>query len=319
MSAREGIMASAKFGTNLSKLYPVVEADASDSGSVDNVLEFLVRAGSSRSLPEAMITMVPEAVTSRSAKSADDDDSSSLSVMKENFFKWSSLRMEPWDGPALFTFSDGDIVGAILDRNGLRPSRYVETRDGLVIMASEVGVVDFVSSEDRIPLNQSIDEEYEDFLDTQLGSSSNIHVRDINHLGRLRPGRMLLVDTKRGLLIRDDQIKREIFSQRNQKNDDLFHVSQLFVNQEQHQEEAAQQLPSSADQDPRLTLFSYSSETLDMLLAPMTDSSNHKEALGSMGNDAALACLSSFQPLLYDYFKQVFAQVCYCCCYRYCY
>lgn len=298
-------MSSDKFGHKfLPMLYPVVEADSSDSGSVDNVLEFLVRAGSSRSLPEAMITMVPEAVS--------DDVADDVITDKEAFFKWASLRMEAWDGPALFTFSDGEVVGAILDRNGLRPSRYVQTRDGLVIMASEVGVVDFVSGD-------VITEDYGDFEDFETPSpqptTRGIHVRDINHFGRLRPGRILLVDTRKGLLIRDDDIKRDIFSKRLGVKDDVFDLDHLLSRAEgEGKEEDAVAMEttttsSSNEADPRLLLYSYSTETLDMLLAPMTGD-DKKEALGSMGNDSALACLSLFQPLLYDYFKQVFAQVC---------
>jgi len=131
MRAREGVMKSKRFGKDLSKLYPVVEPDMSDSGSVDNVLEFLVVAGG-RSLPEAVMTMVPEAWQ--------NDDL--MNSEKKLFYQWSGCAMEPWDGPALLTFTDGRYIGAILDRNGLRPSRYYHTLDGFVIMASEVGVLD---------------------------------------------------------------------------------------------------------------------------------------------------------------------------------
>jgi glutamate synthase (NADPH/NADH) len=131
MRAREGVMKSRKFGKDLYKLYPVVEPDMSDSGSVDNVLEFLVIAGG-RSLPEAVMTMVPEAWQ--------NDDL--MNPEKKLFYQWSGCAMEPWDGPALLTFTDGRYIGAILDRNGLRPSRYYHTVDGFVIMASEVGVLD---------------------------------------------------------------------------------------------------------------------------------------------------------------------------------
>ena len=131
MRAREGVMKSKKFGNDLSKLYPVVEPDMSDSGSVDNVLEFLVAAGG-RSLPEAVMTMVPEAW----------QNDPLMNPEKKLFYQWSGCAMEPWDGPALLTFTDGRYIGAILDRNGLRPSRYYHTVDGFVIMASEVGVVD---------------------------------------------------------------------------------------------------------------------------------------------------------------------------------
>lgn len=131
MRAREGLMKSKRFGVDLSKLYPVVEPNMSDSGSVDNVLEFLVTAGG-RQLPEAVMTMVPEAW----------QNDPLMNPEKKLFYQWSGCAMEPWDGPALLTFTDGRYIGAILDRNGLRPSRYYHTKDGFVIMASEVGVLD---------------------------------------------------------------------------------------------------------------------------------------------------------------------------------
>lgn len=137
MRAREGMMKSNAFDDELlHKLYPVIEANMSDSGSLDNVLEFLVMAGG-RSLPEAMMTLVPEAW----------QNDTEMSEEKRNFYKWAGCVMEAWDGPALLTFTDGRYIGAILDRNGLRPSRYYHTADGHIIMASEVGVVDFPNSE----------------------------------------------------------------------------------------------------------------------------------------------------------------------------
>lgn len=312
-------MESDKFQTHLTKLYPIVEPDSSDSGSVDNVLEFMVRAGSGRSLPEAMITMVPEAFSQKGSNKYDVDGDGEKEEealdLKEAFYKWSSLRMEPWDGPALFTFSDGRFVGAILDRNGLRPSRYVQTNDGLIVMASEVGVVDFLSS-DRIETGKE-DDEF--LLDTEaLDPVSNgvkaegIPVGNIHHLGRLRPGKMLLIDTSKGILIRDEEIKREIFSLRKYSlEDQIFTLDSLIPDAEKESNPTAVTPVEEADPraDPRLALFSYSIETIDLLLKPMTSDETRKEALGSMGNDAALACLSNFQPLIYDYFKQVFAQV----------
>lgn len=136
MRAREGVMRSKRFGDTLPQLYPVVEPNMSDSGSLDNVLEFLVVVGG-RSLPEAIMTMVPEAW----------QNDTEMHPEKKLFYKWSGCVMEPWDGPALLTFTDGRYIGAILDRNGLRPSRYYQTADGHIIMASEVGVVDIPNSE----------------------------------------------------------------------------------------------------------------------------------------------------------------------------
>jgi glutamate synthase (NADPH/NADH) len=315
-------MESEKFQSHLSKLYPIVEPDSSDSGSVDNVLEFMVRAGSGRSIPEAMITMVPEAFEQKCGnkyeKDGDGEKEEHELDLKEAFYKWSALRMEPWDGPALFTFSDGRFVGAILDRNGLRPSRYVQTNDGLVVMASEVGVVDFLSS-DRIEHGK---EEDEFLLDTEAldipcttasgVKADGIPVGKIHHLGRLRPGKMLLIDTSKGILIRDEEIKREIFSQRKYNvSEQIFTLDTLIPDQDKNTNPTVITPIDEEDprSDPRLALFSYSTETIEMLLKPMTSDDTKKEALGSMGNDSALACLSNFQPLIYDYFKQVFAQV----------
>ena len=312
-------MESEKFQSHLSKLYPIVEPDSSDSGSVDNVLEFMVRAGSGRSIPEAMITMVPEAFSQKGAnkyeKDGDGEKEEEELDLKEAFYKWSALRMEPWDGPALFTFSDGRFVGAILDRNGLRPSRYVQTNDGLVVMASEVGVVDFLSS-DRIEHGKE-DDEF--LLDTEAldpatagVKADGIPVGHIHHLGRLRPGKMLLIDTSKGVLIRDEEIKREIFSQRKYSPEEqIFTLDSLIPDPDKNSNPTAITPVDEEDprSDPRLALFSYSVETIEMLLKPMTSDDTKKEALGSMGNDSALACLSNFQPLIYDYFKQVFAQV----------
>lgn len=136
MRAREGVMSSKTFGKQLNDLYPVVEPNMSDSGSLDNVLEFLVVVGG-RSLPEAIMTMVPEAW----------QNDKEMLYEKKLFYQWSGCAMEPWDGPALLTFTDGRYIGAILDRNGLRPARFYQTEDGHVIMASEVGVVDFPNEE----------------------------------------------------------------------------------------------------------------------------------------------------------------------------
>lgn len=274
MSAREGVMHSRLFGQELQKLYPVVEPNLSDSGCVDNVLEFLVLAGK-RSLPEAIMTMVPEAW----------QNDSQMRVEKKNFYKWSGCAMEPWDGPALLTFTDGRHIGAILDRNGLRPSRYYLTSDGNVIMASEVGVLD-------IPLETIVQK------------------------GRLKPGRMLLVDTEKQILTKDEDLKLQIASQRplGEWLKEMFTLSDLHAVHHvpekcsfQHKFDSQSRTMSQAVEDRRLALFAYTIETISMLLVPMVDT--QKEALGSMGNDSPLACLSMYQPLIYDYFKQLFAQV----------
>nr|XP_037280869.1 LOW QUALITY PROTEIN: putative glutamate synthase [NADPH] [Rhipicephalus microplus] len=274
MRAREGVMQTSIFGERLRELYPVVEPNLSDSGSVDTVLEFLVMAGQ-RSLPEAVMTMVPEAW----------QNNEQMSIEKRQFYQWSGCAMEPWDGPALLTFSDGRYIGAILDRNGLRPSRYYITKDNYMVMASEVGVLD-------IPSEMIVQK------------------------GRLRPGRMLLVDTFEKNVTKDEELKLQIARQRPLGE----WLKEMFTLADLHEAAGPVRVPglrrqdtstfaksSKVFQDLRLPLFGYSPETINLLLLPMVQT--EKEALGSMGNDAALACLSLCQPLIYDYFKQLFAQV----------
>ncbi|CAB0001855.1 unnamed protein product [Nesidiocoris tenuis] len=282
MKAREGVMKS-QYIENLKELYPVVEPNLSDSGSLDCVLEFLVMAGG-RSLPEAVMTMVPEAW----------QNDVTMEKEKRDYYKWASCTMEPWDGPALLTFTDGRYIGAILDRNGLRPSRFYVTEDNIMVMASEVGVYDT--------------------------EPENIKLKS-----RLKPGRMLLVDTKEKTMIQDVEIKRQIASSRPHSQwlqeqitmQELREAAALnvskdgFVNGE-IKPELYVSLPKEDVSriwggDRRLSLFNYTIETINMLILPMMKTK--KEALGSMGNDAPLACLSLFEPLLYDYFKQLFAQV----------
>lgn len=282
MKAREGVMKNDKFGSDLKKLYPVVEPNLSDSGSLDCVLEFLVMAGN-RSLPEAVMTMVPEAW----------QNDKTMPENKRDFYHWAACVMEPWDGPALLTFTDGRYVGAILDRNGLRPSRFYVMKDNIMVMASEVGVYDT--------------------------DPANIKIKS-----RLKPGRMLLVDTKEKCVIGDVDIKNLIA---NSRPHSAWLREQITMTELRTEYEKTLGSPPkdpianngfvSVPQenslsrvwggDRRLSLFSYSIETITMLLMPMIKTK--KEALGSMGNDAPLACLSQFQPLLYDYFKQLFAQV----------
>ncbi|XP_017778154.1 PREDICTED: glutamate synthase [NADH], amyloplastic isoform X1 [Nicrophorus vespilloides] len=268
MKAREGVMESDVFGQSLQSLYPVVEPNLSDSGSADCVLEFLVHAGK-RSLPEAVMTMVPEAW----------QNDPTMSEEKRNYYHWASCIMEPWDGPALISFTDGRYIGAILDRNGLRPSRFYLTKDNIMVMASEVGVYDVDPSEVILK-------------------------------SRLKPGRMLLIDTEEKSFIQDVALKQTIAKSRPHTEwlkeqmitMDDFRKAHLEAG---HSLDAEYQPSGLADQ--RLSLFNYSTETIYMLLLPMIQSK--KEALGSMGNDVPLACLSQFTPLLYDYFKQLFAQV----------
>jgi len=278
MKAREGVMESRKLGDQLKDLYPVVEQGLSDSGSLDCCLEFLVHAGN-RSLPEAVMTMVPEAWQNDDAMQED----------RKNFYRWASCTMEPWDGPALVTFSDGRFVGAILDRNGLRPSRFYVTTDNIMVMASEVGVFDAAPE-------------------------------TVLQKGRLMPGKMLLVDTQEKRIIKDEELKSTIAGSRAHGDWWNQHVTldmlckgfkqeTLFYNPIVRESAGAGSniLERLWTGDRRMPMFGYTIETIQMLMIPMFKT--RKEALGSMGNDAPLACLSTYQPLIYEYFKQLFAQV----------
>lgn len=268
MKAREGVMKNSEFGKSLRLLYPVVEPNLSDSGSADCVLEFLVHAGR-RALPEAVMTMVPEAW----------HNDITMSNEKRDYYRWAACIMEPWDGPALISFTDGRFIGAILDRNGLRPSRFYVTDDNILIMASEVGVYD-------------------------------VDPAKVTLKSRLKPGRMLLVDTKEKSVIQDVQLKKEIAQSRPHSlwlKEQMITMDELRAAHAQagHPKTVKYQVSGLGDQ--RLPLFGYSTETIYMLLLPMVN--DKKEALGSMGNDEPLSCLSSFAPLVYTYFKQLFAQV----------
>ncbi|XP_014214359.1 putative glutamate synthase [NADPH] isoform X1 [Copidosoma floridanum] len=286
MKAREGVMKSKLYGNQLKNLYPVVEPNLSDSGSADCVLEFLVMAGE-RSLPEAVMTMVPEAW----------QNDLTMATEKRDFYHWAACAMEPWDGPALLTFTDGRYVGAILDRNGLRPSRFYVTKDNVMVMASEVGVYDT--------------------------PPANVVLKS-----RLKPGRMLLVDTEEKQIIQDVELKLKIARSRphsqwlknqmmtmddfrkahNETERSLENgVSNALVPKNGVSKDGISAVNRVWSGDKRIALFGYTLETINLLLLPMIQTK--KEALGSMGNDAPLACLSEFQPLIYEYFKQLFAQV----------
>ena len=261
MQAREGTMASELFGEDLEKLYPIVREDASDSARFDNALEFLCLAG--RELPEAVLMMVPEAWENR------EDMDPELRA----YYEYHSFLMEPWDGPASLAFTDGRKIGAVLDRNGLRPSRYVVTRDGLVVMASEVGVLD-------------------------------IDPGDILLKERLHPGKIFCVDLEQGRILDDEEIKREYVSRKPYREwveanrVKLSDLPRPATSVDGEGPEVRAQLQQA---------FGYTSEDLKILLAPMA--SQGKWPIGSMGEDAALACLSDRPQMLYRYFKQRFAQV----------
>ncbi|POS86015.1 glutamate synthase [Erysiphe pulchra] len=270
MRAREGLMASEVFGDDLELLYPIIEEGGSDSAAFDNVLELLTINGV-LSLPEAVMLMVPEAW----------EGNALMDPSKTAFYEWAACQMEPWDGPALFTFADGRYCGANLDRNGLRPCRFYITDDDRIICASEV-------------------------------TTLNINPEKIIHKGRLQPGKMLLVDTLAGRIIDDTELKKNVsmrhdFGAWAQK--ELLTLPKVYENLvNQSSIDLSSHLNEfSIQEDPMLAAFGYSFEQVSLLLAPMA--SDEKEALGSMGNDAPLACLAKEPRLLYEYFRQLFAQV----------
>ncbi|MDY7029118.1 MAG: glutamate synthase central domain-containing protein, partial [Spirochaetota bacterium] len=260
MIARERSISSPLFGEDIEKITPVVNPDGSDSSVFDNVLELLVQGG--RDMHHAVMMMVPEAFGSRYHISED----------KRAFYEYHAAIMEPWDGPAAIVFTDGSRIGATLDRNGLRPGRYVITRGGKVVLASEAGVLEFPPEE-------------------------------IMEKGRLAPGRMFVVDTEKGQVVRDNALKAAVsrgkpYRRWLEKN--RIELRGLFG------------LPSAVPIDretlsTRLRAFGYSLEDMLKIILPMV--TDAQEPIGSMGNDAALAVLSERPQLLYDYFKQMFAQV----------
>jgi glutamate synthase (ferredoxin) len=261
MHARQAMLASELFGDDLSKLFPIIQEDGSDSAKFDNSLEFLALSG--RSLPHAMMMMIPEPW----------ENHESMEENKRAFYEYHSSLMEPWDGPASIAFTDGTVVGAVLDRNGLRPSRYYVTKDDLVVMASEVGVLD-------IPPERVLEKR------------------------RLQPGRMFLVDTQEGRIISDEEIKQQMATARPYRQW-LDRHSIHF----DHQPGVAEKQPSYNHQTTlqRLQAFGYSFEDLRINIGPMAQ--NNIQPVGSMGTDTPLAVLSDKPQLLYNYFKQLFAQV----------
>ncbi|KAJ9062267.1 glutamate synthase [NADH] [Entomophthora muscae] len=262
MRAREGVMASTFFQSELEKLYPIIEEGGSDSAAFDNVLELLLVNGT-LSLPEAVMMMVPEAWQSNH----------SMDPKRRAFYQWAASLMEPWDGPALFTFFDGRYAGANLDRNGLRPCRFYITNDDRMICASEVGTITIDSA-------------------------------TVVQKGRLQPGHMLLVDTQEGRIVDSDELKDRAAS----RQDFGKWLSNQVITLDHLPKRQAPTLDTATIQaDPRMGIFNFTLEQLNLLLLPMIR--DGKEALGSMGNDGALACLSEQPRPVYDYFRQLFAQV----------
>jgi glutamate synthase (ferredoxin) len=260
MHARESMFASGLFGDDVKKLLPIIDEDGSDSAMFDNALEMLSLTG--RSLPHAVMMMIPE------PWSGDPQ----MDPRKRAFYEYHSCLMEPWDGPASIAFTDGRRIGAVLDRNGLRPSRYYVTKGGLVIMASEVGVLD-------------------------------VPPEEVLHKGRLQPGRMFLVDLDQGRIIADEELKLQIAQHKPYAE----WLQANRVSLDELPDGPAAHEPDHTRVLVRQQAFGYTTEDLRILMAPMAEGGN--EALGSMGNDAALAVLSDRPQLLYNYFKQLFAQV----------
>ncbi len=260
MEARQYKFKSDLFGEDMQKLFPIVTPGVSDSAALDNALELLYHTG--RSLPHAMMMLIPEAWQNHATM----DDK------KKAFYEYHASLIEPWDGPASVPFTDGICVGAVLDRNGLRPSRYTVTKDGFVIMSSESGVID-------------------------------IDPANVQYKGRLQPGRMFLVDTEQGRIVDDEEIKSEVASRKPYRawlNKCLVLFDRL----------PAPKTVPRANYETLLTRqqqFGYTLEDQKIILGPMARSG--KEPIGSMGDDTPLAVLSNRPRLLYDYFKQLFAQV----------
>ncbi len=259
MNARQSTMESPYF-PDISRIFPIIPAAGSDSAALDNAISLLTMAG--RSLPHVMAMLIPEAW----------DADTTMPAEKRAFYEFHASLMEPWDGPAAVAFTDGRVIGATLDRNGLRPARYLVTKDGLLVMASETGVLPFEAEE-------------------------------IEYKGRLQPGRMLLVDLEQGRIVPDEELKHELASR--QPYGEWLRENQITLDL----------LPEpvriqGSDHDTIITrqrCFGYTAEDLRMLLTPMA--ANGEEAIGSMGVDTPLACLSDRPQSLFNYFKQLFAQV----------
>ena len=259
MAAREAQLESALIPGDLTRLSPVVTPDASDSATFDEVLELLHLGG--RSLPHAVLMMIPEAW----------ENHDEMDPARRAFYEFHSTLMEPWDGPALVTFTDGTLIGAVLDRNGLRPARYWVTEDGTVVLASEVGVLDVEPSA-------------------------------VVRKGRLEPGRMFLVDTAAGRLVDDAEIKGALAAEHPYA--DWLHAGLIRLDELPARE---REVPSHAALTHRQQSVGYTEEELNVLLKPMAAAG--AEPIGSMGNDAPIAAVSQRPRQLFDYFTQLFAQV----------
>jgi glutamate synthase (NADPH/NADH) large chain len=260
MKAREALCQSDVFGDDLKKILPVIREGGSDTATFDNVLEFLVMSG--RSLPHAILMMIPEPW----------DKHEGMSPARRAFYEFHSSLMEPWDGPASIAFTDGTVIGAVLDRNGLRPSRYCVTKDDLVIMASETGVIEV--------------------------APENVLIRE-----RLHPGKIFLVDTAQGRIVDDEEVKDRLAAEHPYAD----WLAENLVSIEDLPDAPELPLPSPETIRQRQQIFGYTEEDLKIIIGPMARQG--EEPVGSMGTDAAIAVLSDRPRLLYDYFAQLFAQV----------
>ena len=260
MHARQSILASPLFGDDIKKLFPVIQPGGSDSAAFDNALELLVMSG--RGIPHAMAMLIPEAWSKNPH----------MNPQKRAFYEYHASLMEPWDGPAAIAFTDGRSIGATLDRNGLRPARYLVTKDDLLIMSSETGVLP-------------------------------VKPEDVKLKGRLQPGKMLLVDTVDGRIVADQELKRALYGR---------NPYQLWMKENQVTLDHLADPPREHGTDPATLLlrqraFGYTDEDVRMILGPMAQKG--EEPVGSMGTDTPLACLSDKPQPLFHYFKQLFAQV----------
>ena len=264
MRAREAMLDSplipvSKSGQGIERLFPIIDPEGSDSGSFDECLELLHLGG--RSLPHALLMMIPEPW----------ENHDEMDVKRRAFYQFHSTLMEPWDGPALIAFTDGAVIGAVLDRNGLRPGRYWVTSDGLVVLASEVGVLD-------------------------------IEPARVVRRGRLQPGRIFLVDTAAGRLIEDEEVKTELAA--DHPYADWLHAGLVHLDDLPERE---RQVPTAFDLLTRQRAYGYTEEELRIILSPMARTG--AEPIGSMGTDTPVAVLSDKPRLVFDYFTQLFAQV----------
>src|SRR5947207_5752260 len=260
MHARQSILATELFGDDIKKLFPIIEAGGSDSANFDNAVELLTMSG--RSIPHVMAMLIPEALAGNP----------NIKPEKKAFYEYHASLMEPWDGPAAIAFTDGKVIGATLDRNGLRPGRYVVTHDDLVVLSSETGVL-------------------------------AIEPERVKSKGRLQPGKMFLVDTVEGRIIADKEIKKKLSSR--QPYAEWLKENQIRM--DQLPEPSRTIVGDHTTLVARQRAFGYTDEDLKMILEPMGKSG--EEPIGSMGTDTPLACLSDKAQPLFNYFKQLFAQV----------